>query len=143
MPPMLRPSSIAYINVGTTMPNGGSHFRSALQLEKPSPCQTSDEEWVQAAKEAWPRPRILTRSYIRAWHTLVVRSRVATALRRCRLIPRIIFEHYSLMFDHLASFLARRAYDPPEQNASSSSRSSSAERPAPACSCPSALLNSM
>ena len=117
MPPMLRPGSIIYINLGTWMPNGGSHFRSALQREEPSPCHTSDEEWVQAAKEAWPRPRILTLYTIRAWHTLVVRSQVATALRSHRLIPRILVEHYPVIFDHLASFLAVSAHDRAPRNA--------------------------
>ena len=88
------------------MPNGDSHFRSALQHEEPSPCHTSDEEWVQAGKEAWPRPRILTLNTIWAWRTLVFRSQFATVLHRRRLMPRILLDHDPVIFDNLASFLA-------------------------------------
>ena len=89
------------------MPNGGSHFRSALQREPPSWDHTSDEEWVQEAKQAWPRPRILALWTIRAWQTLISRIRIAKSLTLNRVIPQVALAYFPELPWHLAEFLAR------------------------------------
>jgi hypothetical protein len=105
-----RASSTTAGSLQSTMPNGGSHFRSALQRRPPSMCHSSDEEWVQEAKQAWPRPRILALWTMRAWQTFINRSHIAETLALHRVIPQVLLAHYPLIPGHLAEFLARRGH---------------------------------
>ena len=113
-----RASSTTAGSLQSTMPNGGSHFRSALQRRPPSMCHSSDEEWVQyfyqsflaQTKHAWPRPRILALWTMRAWQTFINRSHIAKTLALHRVIPQVLLAHYPLIPGHLAEFLARRGH---------------------------------
>ena len=92
----------------STMPNGGSHFFSALQSRPPSVCHSSDEEWIWKAKQAWPSARNLALWTMRAWQTFINRSRLAKTLALHRVIPQVLLAHDHLIAWHLAEFLARR-----------------------------------
>ena len=92
------------------MPNGRTRFirlRNALQREPPSCDHTSDEECVQEAKQAWPRPRILALWTMRAWQTFINRSRIVKSLTLHRVIPEAVLAHCEELLWHLAEFLAR------------------------------------
>ena len=99
-----RASSTFAWSLQSTMPNGGSHFRSALQREPPSCDHTSDEEWVQEAKRAWPRPRTLTLWTMRAWQTFISRSRIVKSLTLHRVIPEAVLALVKSSFGILLSF---------------------------------------